>query len=446
MNRYPSYKESGVEWMGEIPSGWNIKPLYSHFSHNKLKNDDSTNTILSLSYGRLIERDVERNFGLLPESFESYQLLQEGDIILRMTDLQNDKRSLRVGFCDFKGIITSVYIGLRPKKMIYSKYYYSYLHFCDIKKVFYGLGGGIRQSVTYNDFKRFPIPSPPLQEQQQISNYLDHKTQQIDSLIEKTQQKIELLKEQRISLINQVVTKGLNPDVEMKDSGVEWIGEIPSGWILIKLHTLISIDKIEFQDGNHGGEHPNPEEYEESGVPFIKPKDIQNGKINWEQCDRLPFDRCERFRIGFSNNDDVLLVNRGGSIGKVCYVSDFDENFSYFVINPQVTYIRGKKGLLSKYLYYISLSNIFQCGIDLILGHGSTFPFLGLSNMGNFEIVFPVTIEQQQIVDHLDKETSKIDSTIEKETQRIDLLKEYRQSLISNVVTGKVDVRDEVLV
>ena len=139
-------------------------------------------------------------------------------------------------------------------------------------------------------------------------------------------------------------------------------------------------------------------------------------------------------------------MNRGGSIGKVCYVSDFDDNFSYFVINPQVTYIRGKNGLLSKFLYYISISNIFQCGIDLVLGHGSTFPFLGLSNMGDFEIVFPVTIEQQQIVEYLDKETTKIDSTIEKETQRINLLKEYRQSLISNVVTGKVDVRDEVVV
>ena len=293
------------------------------------------------------------------------------------------------------------------------------------------------KNLSNGEFLDIELIIPPLPEQQQIVSFLDTKTSLIDSLIEKTQRKIELLKEKRTSLINEVVTKGLNPNVEMKDSGVEWIGEIPIHWGKIKLHTLVTSQKLEFQDGNHGGLHPIPEEFLEIGVPFIKPKDIQKEKVLWDSCDRLPFERCEQFRIGFSNNDDVLLVNRGGSIGKVVYVSDYDNEFPFFVINPQVTYLRGKNGLLSKYIFYISISDIFQCGIDLIMGHGSTFPFLGLSNMGDFEIVFPDISEQNEIVSYLDEQTGIIDKTISIEENRIELLKEYRQSLISEVVTGK---------
>jgi type I restriction enzyme, S subunit len=220
-----------------------------------------------------------------------------------------------------------------------------------------------------------------------------------------------------------------------KDSFVEWVGEIPSHWKLIKLHTLVTSQMLEFQDGNHGGLHPLTEEFLDKGVPFIKPKDIQNESIYWCTCDRLPYERCEQFRIGFSHNDDVLLVNRGGSIGKVVYVSDYDNEYPYFIINPQVTYMRGKNELLSKYVFYTSLSDIFRCSVDLVLGHGSTFPFLGLSNMGDFEMVFPPLSEQKQIVSFLDTKTSLIDSLIEKTQKKIELLKEKRTSLINEVVT-----------
>jgi type I restriction enzyme S subunit len=231
--------------------------------------------------------------------------------------------------------------------------------------------------------------------------------------------------------------------VEMKDSGVEWIGEIPSHWTKLKLHTMVTSQLLEFQDGNHGGLHPLTEEFQEIGIPFIKPKDIQNETILWDSCDRLPLERCQEFRIGFSNNNDVLLVNRGGSIGKVVYVSDYNEEYPYFVINPQVTYLRGKNGFDSKYLFYISLSDVFQCGIDLVLGHGSTFPFLGLSNMGNFEIILPPISEQKQIVEYLDRETERIDKTVSIEQRKVEVLKEYKQSLISEVVTGKRKVMSD---
>jgi len=282
-------------------------------------------------------------------------------------------------------------------------------------------------------------------EQKQISDYLDSQTKLIDSQIESNQKLVTLLHEKRQATINQAVTKGLDPTVPMKDSGVEWIGEIPEEWISTKLWILVITNQLELQDGNHGEIHPNPEEFETIGIPFIKPKDIQNERVKWESCDRLPIERCEKFRIGFSKNNDILLVNRGGSIGKICFVNDYQENNSFFMINPQVTYLRTKKTLNSKYLFYISLSNIFTCELDLISGHGATFTFLGLSNMGKFNIILPSFQEQKQIAEFLDTQTSKIDSLIHKTESQIEKLQEFRQSLISAAVTGKIDVRKEVI-
>ena len=436
MNRYSSYSKLPLKWMEEIPSHWiYTKNRFGFKKWKNGKNESDDTPVLSLTIkGIKIKKDL--SFGKSTESYIGHQLVEKGDIVFTPRDF--DQTPILSDVSKYDGCISNLYIVDKTNDGVLNKYvnYYWYGLKYSVN-YFKNFSHGIRFSFNRFQFDEIPLLIPPLPEQTQIVSFLDTKTQKIDELIEKTEQKIELLKEKRTSLINHCVTKGLNTDVEMKDSGVEWIGEIPSHWEKIKLHTLVTSQKLEFQDGNHGGLHPIPEEFLEIGVPFIKPKDIQKEKVLWDSCDRLPFERCEQFRIGFSNNDDVLLVNRGGSIGKVVYVSDYDNEFPYFVINPQVTYLRGKNGLLSKYIFYISVSDIFQCGIDLIMGHGSTFPFLGLSNMGDFEIVFPDMSEQQQIVEYLDEQTQLMDNTISIEEKRIELLKEYRQSLISEVVTGK---------
>jgi len=441
MKRYDSYKDSGVEWIGEIPSHWDLE-RYKHLgdssSTNISVNEFQNEEVIHYS----IPNVQKKGTGVLEigEDIDSSKLLLSGgELMISKLNPRKNCVCIVSQNHNYKILGSGEFVLLRPngtntKFLFYYLNNPSYTEYLDssVESVTRS-HQRVNPSIIYNS----KVSLPPLSEQQQIVSFLDTKTSLIDSLIKKTQQKIELLKEKRTSLINEVVTKGLNPNVEMKDSGVEWIGEIPIHWGKIKLHTLVTSQKLEFQDGNHGGLHPIPEEFLEIGVPFIKPKDIQKEKVLWDSCDRLPFERCEQFRIGFSNNDDVLLVNRGGSIGKVVYVSDYDNEFPFFVINPQVTYLRGKNGLLSKYIFYISISDIFQCGIDLIMGHGSTFPFLGLSNMGDFEIVFPDISEQNEIVSYLDEQTGIIDKTISIEENRIELLKEYRQSLISEVVTGK---------
>ena len=424
-----SYEDSGVEWIGDIPSEWNIKPMYTQYCQNRIRNDNSTDTVLSLSYGNLVKRDIEKNQGLLPDNFDSYQLLDVGYIILRMTDLQNDHKSLRVGICEFPGIITSAYIGLSPFKSVYSKYFFYYLYMCDLKKVFYGLGGGLRQSVSYNDFKRFSLPVPPLQEQQQISDYLDYKTSKIDTLLEKTQQKIELLKEQRTSLINTTVTKGLDPNVEMKDSRVEWIGEIPSEWILVSIKRLCSIKR-----GSSPRPIDNPDYFD------------VNGEFSWVRI--ADVSSSERYL----ENTKQQLSELGSSLSTKRYPGDLFLSIAGTVGKPIITKIKccihdgfvwfDGLSINQEFLYYVF--SVGQCFKGL--GKMGTQLNLNTDTVGLVKIPLMDIQEQQQIVDYLDKETLRIDKLVDIESKRIDLLKEYRQSLISEVVTGKVDVRDEVLV
>ena len=191
--------------------------------------------ILSLSYGSIVRRNVEDNSGLLPESFNTYQIVDYGDIILRLTDLQNDKRSLRVGLVKETGIITSAYMKLSAIKTINPFFAYRLLHSYDTAKVFYNMGGGLRQSMKFEDFRRLPILLPSLQEQKEIADFLEHETAKIDTLIAKQERLIELLKEKRQAVISHAVTKGLDPTVPMKESGVEWLGEVPAHWIINQL-------------------------------------------------------------------------------------------------------------------------------------------------------------------------------------------------------------------
>lgn len=206
LNPNVKMKDSGVEWIGEIPEHWEVKPLYSLYKENKLKNKgNEIINVLSLSYGKIKRRDVESNYGLLPDSFETYQILQKDDIVLRLTDLQNDKKSLRVGLVNEEGIITSAYLGLKQSDKSVSEYTYYLLHSYDLMKVFYGLGSGVRQSMGYTEMKKLPILLPPLEEQLGIVELLRFKVPKNEKLIEMLKKEIEKLKEYRKSLIYEAV-------------------------------------------------------------------------------------------------------------------------------------------------------------------------------------------------------------------------------------------------
>lgn len=200
-------KNSGAEWIGEIPAHWSVVPLRAVAKDNTVKNTGMRcEYLLSLSYGKIIPKDIDTNFGLLPESFEGYQIVQPGYTVLRLTDLQNDKRSLRTGYVTETGIITSAYTGLIPSDDVDSKYFSYLLHAYDLKKIYYGLGGGVRQSLKYSDLKTLPVLIPPKSEQAAIVAYIDKKTVQVEGLIADIGAQIEKLKQYRQIVIHDAVT------------------------------------------------------------------------------------------------------------------------------------------------------------------------------------------------------------------------------------------------
>lgn len=200
-------KDSGVEWIGKIPEGWEIKQLRTYFSRRINKNIHlQEKNLLSLSYGRIVRKNIDTKEGLLPESFDGYNIIEDGDIVIRGTDLQNDHRSLRTGLVTERGIITSAYMTLRPQKDVNSTYYHYLLHCYDISKVFYSMGGGLRQSLDYWEFIRMPVLHPTDREQEEIVSYIKTKCTAIDNAIEKKKKAIEKWEEYKKSLIYYTVT------------------------------------------------------------------------------------------------------------------------------------------------------------------------------------------------------------------------------------------------
>lgn len=200
-------KDSGIEWVGMIPAHWIVHPVYTYFGERKNKNRFGTeDNLLSLSYGRVIRKDINTSDGLLPESFNTYNIVEAGDIIIRPTDLQNDKRSLRTGLVKEHGIITSAYIDLYPIKKVDSRYFHFLLHAYDVMKVFYNMGNGVRQGLNYSEFSRLMVFEPRYEEQVAISDYLDSQCVEIDAIIAQKNDQLSTLEAYKKSLIYEYVT------------------------------------------------------------------------------------------------------------------------------------------------------------------------------------------------------------------------------------------------
>lgn len=207
LNPNVEMKDSGIEWIGKIPANWDVHPIYSYFTERKHKNSlGRENNLLSLSYGKIRRKDINTNGGLLPESFNTYNIIEAGDIIIRPTDLQNDKRSLRTGLSHEHGIITSAYIALRPNKDVNSRYFHYLLYTYDIQKVFYNMGNGVRQGLNFSEFAKLMVFAPSPTEQQKIADYLDSQCSQVEEAIADKQKQIETLEEYKKTLIYEYVT------------------------------------------------------------------------------------------------------------------------------------------------------------------------------------------------------------------------------------------------
>lgn len=430
--KYSTYKPSKTLWQEQIPSHWQETELRLLFADNKKKNIGLIErNLLSLSYGKLKRKDIDNATGLVPASFEGYQIIAEGYIVLRFTDLQNDKKSLRVGYTNEKGIITNAYIGLAPKVDIHSKYFYYQLHFLDKIKYFYNLGGGVRQSLAYKEFGRETVLIPEKDEQIAVANFLDFKLAKIDRFIHKKKQLIKLLNEKKIAIINQAVTKGLDPNAKMKPSGIEWLGEIPEHWDIVKLTGVCG-----FVRGNSS---------------FKKDELLSNGKYVALQYGKTYKVNEVDEKYQFYVNDEFYKVSQIVNYGDVIFISTSetieDLGHSVFYNRSDLGLLGGEQILLKpkndivngKYLCYSSM--IFAKELKKYATGVKVFRF-NINDLKTIYTSVPPFEEQLQIVSYVEKETDKLNKTIAPIEKEIALVEEYKTALIAEAVTGKIDVRD----
>ncbi|MCK7633028.1 MULTISPECIES: restriction endonuclease subunit S [unclassified Shewanella] len=421
---YPEYKDSDIEWVGDIPINWNVLPAFAVLREECIRNLDGAETnVLSLSYGAIKQRDVESNAGLLPESFNTYQLVNYGDIVLRLTDLQNDKRSLRVGRSTQKGIITSAYMKLVCLHQLDNRFAYQLLHSYDTTKVFYGMGGGLRQSMKFEDFRRLPVIVPPLEEQRTIAAFLDYETARIDQLIAKQQRLIELLKEKRQAVISHAVTKGLNPDAPMKDSGVEWLGQVPEHWQVLKgawIGKLFGSETVSEGDLTDNGD-----------VAFIKVSTLSLDSLVTREPESYT---CSlKYAQSKSKKNYIVFPKRGAAIftNKVNIV-DYPS-----VLDPNLMGWQIDRSFNTTYVAYCLKVRKLDDIADV-----STVPQINNKHISPQYFPIPLKEEQDEIVELIDGHNVKFSYLIDKAILAVELLQERRIALISAAVTGKIDLRE----
>ncbi|HHF3476035.1 TPA: restriction endonuclease subunit S [Haemophilus influenzae] len=410
MRRYERYKDSGVDWLGEVPSHWELKRLKQLFVEKKHKQSLSLNCG-AISFGKVIEKSDDK---VTEATKRSYQEVLKGEFLINPLNLNYDLISLRIALSEIDVVVSAGYIVLKEKQIINKKYFSYLLHRYDVAYMKL-LGSGVRQTINYGHISDSILVIPPLSEQQKIAQFLDDKTAKIDQAVELAEKQIALLKEHKQILIQNAVTRGLNPDVPLKDSGVEWIGQVPEHWEVKKLKFVLTLSN-------------KKEESKNSNKRYIGMENIESftGKIN----------DISLIAEGIANSfykDEILFGKLRPYLAK-SYLADFDG-----ICSTEFLVYRSTKVLNNRFALNIFLSYGFIDAVNAST-YGSKMPRANAEFISNMFLAIPPLSEQKQIIDYLDTQTSKIDQAIALKTAHIEKLKEYKSVLINDVVTGKVRV------
>ncbi len=438
MKKYDSYKNSGIEWIGEIPSHWEYSPVkyFTEIINGSTPSsseesywDGDIKWVTTDDLGKLNQKyiiNTRRTITELGYKSCGTTIAPKGSVVISSRAPIGHLGILKIDACTNQGCKTLI-----PKN-INSEFLHYYLVIGKNELEALGQGSTFKELPT-SALKGFKIISPPIEEQTAIANYLDQKTSQIDDLIGKKERLIQLLEEERTAIINQAVTKGLDPTVPMKDSGIEWLGEIPAHWEVAKLKLFV--DKI--TDGSH---HSPPTE--EQGKRYLSVKDIGNNEIKFDGCKLISENEFELLvRNGCQPIKGDILLTKDGTIGRAAIVSD-DNDFvvlsSLGIIRPN--HDKFDANFLREWL--VSDLNVNQM---LSLIQGSALTRITITIIKNLFVLVPPIEEQRSIMEWLKTKVDSINDICLRVEKEIDLLKEYKTALISEVVSGKVDVRDEKL-
>lgn len=427
-------KDSGVEWLDAIPETWGLVQLGSLFSEHKNKNTGMQSTnLLSLSYGNIIRKDINTSDGLLPWSFEGYNVIDDGDIVLRLTDLQNDQRSLRVGLSHERGIVTSAYVTLRKRNpAMNSQFFYYLIHSYDVRKGFYGMGAGVRQGLNFAGVRKIMLTLPSADEQKAIAGFLGKKIAQVDTLITNVHAQIEKLKAYKQGLITEVVTKGLAPTVPMKDSGVEWIGIIPEHWGTAKLQYCAQI-----RSGiTLGKKYPKGTEMIER--PYLRVANVQSGGVLLDNLKTVEVSAEDDLQYRLSAGE--VLMTEGGDRDKLGRGCVWKGQIDPCLHQNHIFALQTNELLDPQFLAYMTASDVGRVYFDITAIKTTNLACTNSSKVLAFRFPLPKMPEQLELVAYLDKKCAQIDRLIAIKQEKIEKLEQYKRSLIYEYVTGKKEV------
>ncbi len=435
MERYKEYKDSGVKWLGLIPKVWEMQRWRFLLEENRQKNVSCKEKVqLQFKYGEIVRKSDQSEELDVLETISKYLVVLPDDIMINGLNLNYDFISQRVAQVQEKGVITSAYISLRAKEIANPRYYTYLLKSMDFRKLFHGMGTGIRLTLSYNELKNQFLPNPSMEEQKAIADYLDAITTKINEAIAQQQKMIDLLNERKQIIINNAVTKGLNPNVPMKDSGVDWIGEIPAHWSinrfrnLYKTKTGITFTKAQLTDEG------------QSVISYgqIHSKDNWGASVNPILIRHIPYFLTKNKEYALAYKGDFLFADTS---------EDFEGCGNCVCIDRIEPIYAGYHTIIAKknnteydpYLAYLFASSKWRGQVRSKV-NGVKVYSITQSILNTCIVVLPPIQEQMNISNFITKRVNLIDAEIKRHNERIKLFQERKQIIINDVVTGKVKV------
>lgn len=426
-------KNSGVAWIGDVPENWETIP--NKYLMRKVKaicQKYSNEDVLSLTMNGVIKRDLDNPSGKMPSTFDGYQFVYAGNLLMCLFDIDVTPRC--IGLIENDGITSPAYSQFELKRNAFNRYYYYYYLYLDNKKELLHLAKNLRHSFTEEQFGQISTVVPPIEQQHLIANQLDFVCKKVEDLISNQEQQIEKLKQYKQSLITEVVTKGLNPDVTMKDSGVKWIGQIPENWTIKPLKSLFGFGK---------GLPITKENLQTNGVPVISYGQIH---AKWNSGVTIHNELKRFVSETYIKTNPSSLVKYGDFIfadtsedrdgcGNCVYV---DKNETLFA-GYHTVILTSNSHNSNKYLAYLFLTDTWRSQIRCKVSGIKVFS-ISRKILSSTSIILPDIAEQNNIVSYLDDKCAKIDRLIAIKQEKIDKLNDYKKSLIYEYVTGKREV------
>lgn len=414
------YKDSGIEWIGQIPSDWTIVPTKRNFQYKKniVGTKSDVYDRLALTMGGVIKRNKDDNEGLQPEKFDGYQILKPNELVFKLIDLANAKTS-RVGLSKYTGIVSPAYIILRNKQKD-NRFYYYWFMFMYYNLIFNHMGDdGVRSALSPEDVLNIPIPLISLNDQLPIADFLDKKCAEIDSLVELQVQMIAQLTEYKQSVITEAVTKGLKPEVKYVPSGIDWIGNIPEDW---------QISKVKWQLRER-------KEYSENGVEEPLSMSQKYGLIPTKEMDIIPNMASSFVGAKLVHEGDLVFNKLKAHLG-VFAVSKYNG-----LVSPDYAVYYKRNNTSMKYLEYLFKTPQYIAEFrKLSTGVGAGLTRLYTNDLFSISCLLPPIKEQEAIAQYIQNKCTEIDNLIAIKQQKIETLNEYKKSIIFECVTGKKDI------